>query len=227
MNRCALLLGGLCALYVNTARAHVEVKSGPAAANKTQEVSFAVGHGCSGADTYKVKLDIAAGVTSVRPLRSDFGKVSVDKDMAGAVTAVTWQKPAADALDADLSYYKLTVLMKVPDKPFTRLYFAVHQTCRAVDGTLSTVDWVALPGQMGEPAAALTIVPARQPGWNKFSSSEHIHDLSVFFSDAQIVWKGTTAWSPNAETTNLIKTTPGVTALTDGIHPDDEFWVRY
>ena len=160
-------------------------------------------------------------------MRSDFGMFSVDKDMGGVVTAVTWQKPLPDALDADLSYYKLTIQMKVPNKPFTQVYFPVHQTCRAKDGTLSMVDWVALPGQMGEPAPALALVAARLPGWNKFQSSEHIPNPSVFFSDAQIVWKGTAAWSSNPSTMDLIKATPGVTALTDGIHPDDEIWVRY
>jgi len=225
-------LGRLSTLWIllgaGAAHAHIEVKSGPAIANKTQEIIFAVGHGCTGADTYKVKLDIAAGVTAVRPLRSDFGKVAVEKDATGAaVTAVVWQKSPADALEADISYYKLTLQMKVPDKPFTRLYFPIHQTCRAADGTLSTVDWVALPGQAGEPAAALTIVPSHLPGWNKFSNSEHISDISVFFSDSQIVWKGTAAWSPNANTMDLIKTSPGVTVLSDGLHPDDEIWVKY
>ena len=80
-------------------------------------------------------------MTSVRPLRSDFGKVSVEKDAAGTITAVSWQKADADALDADLAYYKLVVRLKVPDQPFTTVFFPAHQTCRAADGTLSAVDW--------------------------------------------------------------------------------------
>lgn len=220
----ACIAGALCAA---DASAHIAVSSGAAAANKTQDVTFTVAHGCTGADTYKLKLDIPAGVTAVRPMRSDFGKVAVDKDVAQNVTAVTWQKADADALDADISYYKLTVQLKVPDKPFTQIFFPVHQTCRAADGTKSVVDWIALPGQAGEPAAALTLVPARLPGWNRYVNMEHLSDLSVYFSDAQIVWKGTAAWSPNPSTQSLIKTTPGVGELTGGIHPDDEIWVRY
>src|SRR6476659_1391218 len=100
------------------ARAHISIASGPGFANTTQEITFGVGHGCAGADTYKVRVEIPADVLSVRPLRSDFGKVSVEKDAAGTITAVSWQKADGDALDADLAYYKLIIRLKVPDKLF-------------------------------------------------------------------------------------------------------------
>jgi hypothetical protein len=160
-------------------------------------------------------------------MRSDFGLTSVEKDAAGNATAVIWQKPAEDALDSDTNFYKLVVRLRTPNQPFTRVYFPAHQTCRAADGTLTTVDWAALPGEAGEPAAALTIVPARLPGWNKYTVREHLHDLPVFFQDALIVWRGSSAYSFNPATAELIRTTPGVTEITDGIHPDDDIWVKY
>lgn len=218
------LLAG--ALWSTSAEAHVDIASGPAAANTTNEVVFSVGHGCAGSDTFKIVVDIPAGVTSVRPMRSDFGTPIVNKDMAGTITSVSWQKPLAEALDGDTAFYKLVIRLKTPNQPFTTVYFAAHQTCRAKDGTMTTVDWAALPGGTGEPAAPLLLVPARLPGWNKYTIPAAMTDLSVFFKDAQIVWKGAAAYSANPNTASLITNTPGVTALT-ALGAGDEVWVRY
>jgi uncharacterized protein YcnI len=214
------------------ARAHISVASGPGFANATQEIVFGIGHGCAGADTNRVRIEIPPDVLSVRPLRSDFGAVSVEKDAAGTITAVSWQKAAGDALDADIAYYKLVIRLKVPNKPFATYFFKAHQTCRAMDGTLTTVDWTMLPtdpvGDAGadEPAPALVVLPARQPGWNKYVVPQAIADVTAIFGDAQIVWKGTAAYSANPTTTELIAATPGVSALT-AIAAGDEIWVRY
>lgn len=209
------------------ALAHVSVTSGPGFANATQEITFGIGHGCEGADTYSVKMVIPAGVLSVRPARSDFGKVSIEKNSAGDVTAITWQKTEADLLDGDISYYKLVVRMKVPNQPFTTLYFPTYQTCKASDGTLSTTEWVGTGENAGEePAPSLRVVPARKPGWNKFTVPTALSNLNDFFGDAQIVWKGTAAFSSNSTTTELIKTTSGVTELTE-VLANDELWVKY
>jgi uncharacterized protein YcnI len=219
--------GGL--LLPALAQAHISVASGPGFANTTQELVFGVGHGCAGADTYSVKMEIPAGVTSVRPVRSDFGRVSVEKNGAGDVVAVIWQKAEQDLLDADTSYYKLTVRLKLPNQPFTTVYFPTHQTCKAADGTLSTTHWIATtaaPGAGEEPAPAVQVVPARKPGWNKFTVPAAIPDLKLFFSDAEIVWKASAAFSPNPATVELAKATSGVTELT-ALQANDEIWVKY
>jgi hypothetical protein len=218
--------------WTTKAEAHIDIASGPASANATNEVTFSVGHGCAGADTYRVVIDIPAGVTSVRPMRSDFGTPTIQKDLAGTITSVTWQKPLTEALDADIAFYKLIIRLKTPNQPFTTLYFASHQTCRAMDGTLTTVDWVGLPttpmpdGGTIEPAAPLNLVPARLPGWNKYTVPSALANLSVFFKDALIVWKGAAAYSANPNTAAVIANTPGVTALT-AISAGDEVWVKY
>jgi uncharacterized protein YcnI len=234
MNRSCLILAAVAGLGLvsRAAHAHIAIASGPGFANTTQEVTFGVGHGCAGADTYKVRIEIPASVTSVRPERSDFGKVSVEKDATGAITAAVWQKSDADALDADIAYYKLVIRFKVPNQPFTTVYFPAHQTCRAADGTLSVTDWIGLPtdpavdGAAAEPAPSLNIVPARLPGWNKFTTPVAVSELGVFFPDAVIVWKGTAAYSPNAATRDQIAATSGVTALSS-LAANDEIWVRY
>lgn len=224
----ALLAATHLLLAPALAHAHISVASGPGFAGTTQEIVFGVGHGCEGSDTYSVRMEIPASVTSVRPERSDFGKVSVETDAAGNVTAITWQKADADVLASDISYYKLAVRLKVPNQPFTTLYFPTHQVCKKSDGTvLPPVDWVGTPtASASEPAPALQIVPARKPGWNKYTVPQAMSDLSVFFGDALIVWKGTAAYSSNPATMDLAKATPGVTALT-ALLANDEVWVRY
>ena len=217
------------------AQAHVGVISGAATANTNQEITFGVGHGCSGADTYRVRVEIPAGVGSVLPLTSDFGKIAIEKDAAGTVTAVTWQKPDADLLPADSEYYKLVVRLRVPNQPFTTVYFPIIQTCKAADGTIYTTRWVGKPGDpplpdggMEEPAGALSVVPARLPGWNKYTVPVAIGNaqLASWFSNAIIVWKGNAAYSANPSTVELIKNNAGVVAL-DALQANDEIWVRY
>lgn len=219
---------GLAGLLLATAaHAHPTVASGPAIADKTQEVTFGVGHGCDGADTFTLTIDIPAGVTFVRPLPNEFGAASVATDTDGNVTSVTWQKAEEDVLDQDINFYSFTLHLRTPNEPFTQIYFPTHQVCRAADGTLITVDWVAQPGAAGEPAPVLLVLPARQPGWNEYTISGHLTDLSVYFQDAQIVWRGTAAYSANPFTAAQIMMTPGVTSLTDGVHPGDKIWVKY
>jgi uncharacterized protein YcnI len=210
------------------AYAHVSVASGPAFANVTQEVTFGVGHGCAGADTMAVDIEIPEGVTSIRPRTSDFGQVDVMTDAAGIITMVSWTKPEADVVDADTQYYELVVRLRPPDQPFSTLFFPAHQTCRAADGTITVVDWVA-PDETDpelEPAPALFLIPERFPGWNRWNVSEEISALSLFFGDAEIVWRDNAAFSINPTTTELIASTEGVTAL-EALASGDEIWVKY
>ena len=223
-----VVFAGFAAFVPLTAQAHVSIASGPAFANTSQEVTFGVGHGCDGADTYRVQVEIPPGVTSVRPETSDFGQVDVETDAAGAVVSVTWTKSDASVLSKDTQYYKLLLRLKAPDQPFTTLYLPAHQTCRAADGTETTVDWVGIDGSDSkvEPAPALRILPARFPGWNKFTASAAVDDLKGFFSDAEIVWVGSKAYSVNPATSEQIAATSGVSALTT-IAEGEQIWVKY
>ncbi len=224
-----LPLAGIVVLLAATAQAHISIASGPAFANTSQQVRFAVGHGCAGADTYRVQIEIPAGVSSVRPEPSDFGQADVETDAAGTVVAVTWTKPEASVLDADTQYYELVVRLKAPDQPFSTVYLPSHQTCRAADGTETVVDWVGIdeaPDSTVEPAPELYVLPPRFPGWNKFTVGNAVDDLKGFFGDAQIVWAGNQAFSVNPATTELIGATAGVSTLTS-LAKGDQIWVRY
>jgi len=210
------------------AEAHIELASGPAPAAKTQKITFAVGHGCEGGhDTVRIRVDIPAGVTSVRPLFSDFGKPTVIRN-GTTVTAVEWTKAATDELAADDAFYEITLRARIPDAAFTRLQFNVTQTCHTPTGDV-TVAWDQAPGATGNPAPMVNVVPARTPGWNKITLTRAVAatDLPLYFGDAQIVWRGSAAYSPNAATMEQIGKTAGVTALSGGLASGDELWVKY
>lgn len=215
------------------AHAHISLKGssgGPAFAGATDVFVFGVGHGCeadgAALDTTSVTIEIPAGVTSVRPDLSGFDEVSVEKDDTGAVVSVTWTKDKA--LAEDIAYYGLKLRFKPPEAPFTELKFPAHQTCKSADGeTEVTTDWVGDEGETDvEPAPTAIVFPTRAAGWNKYTVESDITDLSRFFSDAQIVWQGTAAYSASASTTELIEGTEGVAALSK-IKAKKEFWVKY
>jgi hypothetical protein len=216
------------------ASAHVSLSSGPAQANKSQIISFSVGHGCTDTagkklDTVKITVTIPTGVTGVRGIRSDFGNPSYTKS-GTAVTAITWTKPAGDLLDGDDSYYEVKLRAKVPDAPFSKLQWNVTQVCE--DSTTHaqiTVPWDQPEGSTtGEPAAIQMIVPARTTGWNKFTMSRAltIEEVATFLGDSLIVWRGNAAYSSNPNTMAMIAATQGVVPL-DAVAANDELWVRY
>jgi hypothetical protein len=224
-----LALGPALVLFTGAAEAHVSLASGPAIAAKSQKITFAVGHGCEGLDTLRVRVEIPAGVTSVRALFSDFGKPNVIKN-GTTVTAVEWTKSDADVLAADDGYYELTIRARVPDAAFTQLQFNVTQVCRAANNTETTVAWDQPAGSTtGNPAPIVPVAPAHASGWNKVTVGRAVAaaDLPTYLGDAQIVWRGTSAYSSNAATMAQIGMTPGVSVLSGGLSTGDEIWVKY
>ncbi|XXF79640.1 DUF1775 domain-containing protein [Myxococcaceae bacterium GXIMD 01537] len=229
------LLALASALAATAASAHISV-SGTPIAGTTFEANFTVSHGCNGADTYRVKIRIPEGVTSVRPIDSAFGKAVVEKDaVTGQVTAVVWTR-SGDVLPEDLNYYRFTLRAKLPNKPFTTVYFPTTQTCRTTTGTESVTEWSGTSGEHNHdsdggttvtenPAPSMYLYPPRMPGWNKYTVNEHVHDLTVFM-DALIVWSGNKAYSFNPNTRALIEKEPNTEILSE-IHPGMEIWVKY
>jgi uncharacterized protein YcnI len=228
-------LGALVAsgalLLASPALAHVSMSS-PAFAKTSQVLTFGVGHGCEGADTKSIEVQIPKEVTSLRVVPSPlFSEGELKTDAAGVVTSVVWSKPNVRAKDD--AYYQLQIRISVPDAPFTTLYFPTKQTCRSADGKETVVDWAALPtgeepaqGEEGPPPApALVILPARAPGWNKYTVKAKLTDLTIF-NDAQIVWAGDAAYSSNPATAELIASEDGVEKLSE-IAAGAEIWVKY
>jgi periplasmic copper chaperone A len=238
-HRLALLALLVPAIVPAIAQAHITIGSGPALANKSgQKITFAINHGCTAAggaklDTLSIKIDIPNGIdpTSVRPLPSDFGGTPIVTRTGTNVTSVQWNRNPADLQAADDAYYELTLRLKVLDVPFTRIPFVLTQVCRPQGGTATddvTVVWTG-PETAVEPSPQLTVVPAHVAGWHKITLTAPIAaaSMGVYFGDAQIVWKGTAAYSSNAFTAALITMTTGATALTADLATGDEIWVKY
>lgn len=80
------------------ARAHVSVVSGPGFANTTQEIVFGVGHGCAGADTTRVRVEIPAGVLSPdQPFKTIFFVANQTCRAAdGTMSKVDWKMLPTD-----------------------------------------------------------------------------------------------------------------------------------
>lgn len=218
-----------------TVDAHPTVASGNAFANKgSQKITFGLGHGCDGADTIKIKIEIPTTVTSVRALYSDFGRPAITRDPNNPnpqtnIRSIEWTKTDTE-LDTDFAFYEFTLRGRIADVPFSKQQFNVTQTCKLPGQTATTVLWDQPPdATSGEPAPILNVVPQRIAGWNRFvlTTAVAVDDLPVFFGDAQIVWRGTEAFSTNSNTRAMIQGTTGVTELTTGLAIGDEIWVKY
>lgn len=232
---------GILGLFLpSVAAAHIEINSGPVLADTNgQKVTFAINHGCNNStlDTLSIQVDIPPGIDGkkLRVMPSDFGgKPEVTKDTTtGAITSVKWTRDPADLQDGDLNYYELTLKVNVADVPFTAIPFTITQVCRAAGGPADgsedvTVVWTG-PHSNPEPAAELFVVPFHEKGWNKLVLPTAVAngDFGTYFGDALIVWKGTSAFSPNEAVSMLIGMTPGVTPLSTDLAAGDEIWVKY
>lgn len=222
MKKSLLFLAALAA----PAAAHPHIDSGPAvSATGGQIVTFGVSHGCSGKDTVKLTINIPTGITGVRGLYGPFGVPTVTKN-GTAVTSVTWEKTTFET--GDNTYPEFGLRLTVADVPFTSIPFTVVQTCRDATGdTVAT--WDQPDDSTGNAAPRLTVLPPHVTGWNKFTIPAALtqEQVQAFFSTAQIVWRGTAAYTPNAAVAALIAVTPGVTQLTDGLAAGTDVWVKY
>ena len=217
---------------IGSANAHISISSDPAIANSRQVLTFNVGHGCQGADTAIIEVSIPESISSLRIVDAADTYSSFERDdESQRITKVMWERDAAAVYSDDVHFYQYSIRVTVPDLPHTTLHFPTVQTCRAEDGTEYVAEWVGMGSHDHDavstelPAPALYIYPDRQTGWNKYTATNHIHDLSVF-DDAEIVWSGSAAYSSNIVTMEQIINDPDVTVLTQ-IHPDMEIWVKY
>lgn len=217
-------------LFFSQAQAHVSVISPPAMVGTTSTVELGVGHGCEDKDVARVEVVIPAEMTSIRPRDALFGPATFEKDDTGRITKIIWTKPQGAVLPADTHYYTVSFRAKMPDTPFKMVYLPTTQFCKADNGDELAVAWDQITTDhashaTSKPAPAMLIFPVRYAGWNQFTTQEHLHDMSVF-KDAQIVWKGSAAYSSNPVTTQMIQNDSSLTPLSE-IHPGDSFWVKF
>lgn len=174
----ALILGGAVA-----ANAHVSIAEGPVEAGSYEILTLGVPHGCDGAATTKVAIQIPEGINAVTPTRNSL--YTVEKVMEDLDTPITDSHgnevtervaqvvyTAATPLpDGQRDAFELS--LQIPeDAADTTLYFPSVQTCEQGETA-----WVQIPeeGQDGHdldaPAPSVDVVAA--------SASSHGHGDST------------------------------------------------
>lgn len=167
MKKALLLAATVAALaVVPLATAHVEPTQSTAAAGSYPVIGFNVPHGCDGAATRQVTIQIPAGVSYVKPKvkagwRIAFTKGTLPqpvKDFSGktlttGITAVTWS--GGPLPDAYLDTFEL--MLGLPNTPGKTLYFKTVQRC-----TKGVNRWVEIPvkgqAEPEHPAPAVALV---------------------------------------------------------------------
>jgi copper(I)-binding protein len=142
----------LCLLAL-PAQAHVSLQEPQAQAGGKYLARFRVGHGCKGAATTALTIQIPPGVNDVAPLQQGGWTLATVRN-ANRITMVTWK---GGSLPAD-AHGDFNMTMTLPRRAGV-LAFPAIQTCGA-----SEMSWTQIPANAGDkvelPAPLLTLVAA-------------------------------------------------------------------
>lgn len=145
------------ALFVATsAAAHVGLAvTGASAPGTTNLFGFGPGHGCDGADTNAILIQIPEGISSVKPVAKPGWEIEIVADEAGAVTEIHFT--GGSLPDAWYDQFWIRARIDETVAAGTGIYFPVVQQCGEAE-----ILWLALPGPdgaepEGEPAPGFTV----------------------------------------------------------------------
>lgn len=158
-----ILFAGLTVALPATAHVSFETKSVEAGA--MQVIGFGVFHGCEGAATVEVSIEIPAGLKQVRPRNLAGWDVSIEKEaleipymlhgmeVAERVSRITWSGGNLP----DFAFQKFEFNARFPDRADETLYFPVRQTCEEGE-----IIWAshAGPHEAEFPAPRIQLTPA-------------------------------------------------------------------
>lgn len=167
-----VLMGRLCAAVASTlalaAEAHVTLETREAPAGSYYKAVFRVGHGCDGQPTQRLRVQLPAGVDSVKTMLKPGWKVQVVREKlatplkgehGNTVTEVPKEVSWSGGKLADENYDEFVMQIHLPDTPNADLYFPVVQEC-AKGGHR----WIEIPEagrteRLKEPAPKLRLLP--------------------------------------------------------------------
>lgn len=131
------------------ASAHITLETGMSSWGSYYKAVFRVPHGCDGAATTGISVEIPEGVISVKPMEKSGWKITTvvgkyaktlkshGKPITEGVKTVDWSGGSL----ADDRYDEFVFLAQLPDdKDVMRIFFPVTQTCGA-----KTVRWNQVP----------------------------------------------------------------------------------
>jgi hypothetical protein len=200
-----------------------------AIAGTTNEILFAIPHGCTASestptltganlDTYKIAITVpaavvtATGAASVRPvLDGTFGPVVRSTESDGGITFTWTRLSSITAPTADDQMYKPSVRLKFPTATGTaisKLQFRTKQYCKDSSNVDYTMDW----GTANSPT--ILVFPDKRRGFNSYTlDASTVGDftaasgtatlasrLKSYFGDAAIMWVSKAGYSANANT---------------------------
>ncbi|MFC7475755.1 YcnI family protein [Dankookia sp. GCM10030260] len=162
-----LAAGALCA---PPALAHITLDPASAPAGSYVRAALRVPHGCNGAATTRISLDLPEGIYAAKPMPKPGWRLTIERrrlaqavrsphgrELEEEVGRITWEGgPLPDA-----QYEEFVVLLQAPNEPGGMLYLPVSQGC---EGGQSD-NWVEkpAPGQhphdLSRPAPALRLAP--------------------------------------------------------------------
>lgn len=155
--------------FVTPASAHVTFETAMSSWGSYYKGVLRVPHGCDGATTTGLSVDIPEGVIAVKPknmsgwtIKTTIGKYAATytihgKPVTEGVKSIAWSGGEV----ADDRFDEFAFLVKLPeDKEIMRIYFPVTQTCGATE-----VKWneIAKPGEdahaLKRPAPYIDLMP--------------------------------------------------------------------
>lgn len=162
-----LISASAFAVIATAAQAHVTLENQQATIGSTYKATFRVPHGCDGSATVAIRVQIPAGVASVKPMPKPGWTVEtiIDKDQkisnghgeAPVVKEVRWS--GGKLLDAHYDEFVLRAGLTDALKPGT-LYFPLVQECEK-----GVERWIEIPaegksaGDYKKPAPGLKLTP--------------------------------------------------------------------
>ncbi|MEI4487746.1 DUF1775 domain-containing protein [Frigidibacter sp. MR17.14] len=162
-------LTALLAAWTGPALAHVTLETPTAAAGASWKAVLRLPHGCDGAATTAIRVEIPQGLFAVKPmphagwqLTTETGAYARSYDNHGTpvsegVTAITWS--GGDLPDAWYDEFVFRGSVAGDLAPGTKLAVPVIQSCGATQ-----VAWTATGEAAGEPAPVLTVTAAAAAG---------------------------------------------------------------
>jgi uncharacterized protein YcnI len=160
---------GALALAAAPALAHVTIDQREAPAESFFKAQLRVGHGCKGSPTVRVRVRLPEGVILVRPQPKPGWQVEavrvklaqpLDDGHGGKITETVGEVVWSGGRLLDEHFDEFAVMMRLPDRPGTTLYFPVVQECEQ-----GVHRWIEIPepGKSArdyrEPAPALRLTP--------------------------------------------------------------------
>lgn len=161
------LVGGLCAL---PAAAHVTLDPAAAPAGATVRTALRVPHGCAGAATTAISVDLPEGIFTAKPMPKPGWRLAIERrrlaepvrnphgrEVEAEVSRITWEGGPLP----DEQYEEFVLMLQAPNEPGGLLVLPVTQSC---EGGRADA-WVERPGpgqgphDLARPAPAMRLTP--------------------------------------------------------------------